>query len=430
MIFDNNSTSLSVSQIPMDESYDKPYGAALALVEGARNDFAMFKAMLGVDARELQIRNESANGYVTEGELISLQEGALASIWNKIVEFFKKLIAKIKAIFHNFIAKFDSLTKSDKQLVKKYQNEVLRKSNIGNLEVKWRKITQEPGPIIDKFLKYNGDYLYKTMDISTPENLKQIAAQYSQNWKEDRTDRQNVFVKSLGINGADIDTLATDYEEACLDAEDTYQIKDSEIGGIRNVIQLLEGADKKSKDAKKVCDNAIRFSDKLISAANKNADNAAKESASKDNNQTTEAKDAAVKVANHAYDMSVDFQSVLMIVTSTYLNILKTEYKYAKAAFMKAVAADNEKLAEQAVYLDAVEEAAAEEVEDVIDGAMDTVDLSNTNNASTNVLDADVDNSPEHMEAEHDRPYKPVSTDGTEDTKYTREAAYFGAPLY
>jgi hypothetical protein len=142
MIFNNNTTSLG-GNIPMAEGYDCSYGTALALVESARNDYAMFRAMLNVESRELQIRNESA-GYVTEGEIMALTEATLGGIWNKIKELFSKLIAKIKAIFHTFLSKIDSLYKTDSQMVKKYKTEILRKGSIGNLEVKWRKVKESP----------------------------------------------------------------------------------------------------------------------------------------------------------------------------------------------------------------------------------------------------------------------------------------------
>ena len=103
MIFDNNSTALGSMDIPVVEGYDFQTGTAKLLIESARNDYAMFKAMLAVDSKEAQIRNESA-GYVMEGELMSLSEAAGSGIWQKIVELFNKLLAKIRSIFSNFIS--------------------------------------------------------------------------------------------------------------------------------------------------------------------------------------------------------------------------------------------------------------------------------------------------------------------------------------
>jgi cell fate (sporulation/competence/biofilm development) regulator YlbF (YheA/YmcA/DUF963 family) len=48
MIFDSNRTSLG-SSIPMAEGYNCSYGPALALIESANNDLAVFKAILDSD---------------------------------------------------------------------------------------------------------------------------------------------------------------------------------------------------------------------------------------------------------------------------------------------------------------------------------------------------------------------------------------------
>ena len=143
MIFNNNTTVLGPSTIPMAEGYDCSYGTALALIESAKNDRVMFEAMLNIEAQELNIRN-SSNGYVAEGQIQALAEASLSGIWNKIKELLKKFIAKIKAIVHNFVAKIQSLFMKDKEFVKKYGNEVRRKSNIDKLEVKWRKVKKSP----------------------------------------------------------------------------------------------------------------------------------------------------------------------------------------------------------------------------------------------------------------------------------------------
>ena len=66
MIFGNNMPALGASNIPMAEGYDCSFGPSLALVESARNDFAMFKAMLQSDFREASIMKESATRYVQE----------------------------------------------------------------------------------------------------------------------------------------------------------------------------------------------------------------------------------------------------------------------------------------------------------------------------------------------------------------------------
>ena len=138
MIFNSNTTSLGATTIPMAEGYDAHSGVALALIESARNDYSMFKAMVQADYKELAICKEST-GVVAEGEIAALQEAVGGGIFKKIAELFKKLVAKIKSIFANFVARLRGLFGKDKDLVKKYHNQLTRKNNLDKLEVKWRK---------------------------------------------------------------------------------------------------------------------------------------------------------------------------------------------------------------------------------------------------------------------------------------------------
>ena len=110
MIFNTDTTTLS-SNVAMAEGYDCSTGTALALIDSARNDRAMFEAMLGIEAKACQL--ESA-GYTNEsGEMLALQEAAAGGILKKIADLFKKLAEKIKTIFHNFFSKINSLFLSD-----------------------------------------------------------------------------------------------------------------------------------------------------------------------------------------------------------------------------------------------------------------------------------------------------------------------------
>ena len=68
MIFESNTTMLGTLDIPMAEGYDCSTGIARALIESAKNDMAMFRAMLEVDQREIMI-NRQTDGFVNESEI-------------------------------------------------------------------------------------------------------------------------------------------------------------------------------------------------------------------------------------------------------------------------------------------------------------------------------------------------------------------------
>jgi hypothetical protein len=387
----------------MAEGYDCSFGPALALVEGARNDYAMFRAMLNVESRELQIRNESA-GYVTEGEIAALQEATGSGIWTKIKELFSKLVAKIKAIFHNFMAKLNSLTKSDKEMVKKYKVEILKKGNIGKLEVKWRKL--KSGNAIDQ--------------VTTLSTAVRGLNSFTQKYSEEYNARFKTMSDPYKCEPDELEEVFMSEVFADDDAT-TYTI--DEIGGPRSICKYLEDFEGKKKNITKLVNDMTRDLDKLVKEANTKIDEAAKSSdANADDN---------IQAASHTYDMAVAYQDFMLKRSSLAMDAIKIEYKQNKAAFMKAIAANNKKLAE-ATLLDAIAEEAEQEVEDVISGSIDDVDLTNTNNASTNVLDPGVSSDPDALVYADDPDYTEADTAGTVDTNVNsrEESAFFGKMLY
>ena len=399
MIFDSNMTALSASTVPMAEGYDCSYGAALALVESARNDLAVFRAMLNVDAKETAIRRENG-GYMTEAQYSIICESALTGIWTKIKEFFSKLIAKVKAIFHTLISKLDAIFKSNKELVKKYKEEVRRKSNIGKLEVKWRKINEgKVGELAQAFPNFEG----------------------SAGWAEEQSDRNKKYMNN--------EDNVSDYKEHLMnkvfedEEPDTYKIE--EIGGIGKIISDLEDSDKNLRDLNKYIRDTTKTLEKIVNDADKEAKNAAKEKPGDDDK---------IKETNKVYDMALVYQSAGLAGLDVLKEFNTIRVKQLKAAFVKAIGANNSKLESSYVYLDALAEAAEQEVEDVINTAIssDGSELSELNNASRNVLDGGASDDPDRLVYGEDPDYERDKVDGTIRTDYSsrEESAFFAAPLY
>lgn len=348
MIFNNNSTMLGASSIPMAEGYDCATGPALALYESAQNDYNMFKAMIGADFRELSIRNESAAGYVTEGEITSLHEAVGGGIFKKIVELFKKLIAKVKSIFHNFVARFRSLYMKDKDLVKKYSTEVLRKDNIEKLEVKWRKTTNEKA----------SDMITKIVAV---EASTYVNTNCNDLWDEDQSKRNiNACNKLFGLSVNDYSDFDEDLEKKFFedDDPDTYEVSD--LGGMRGIISIVSGYDSEFKKVEKSSSRYEKTIDKAIKTFNDEADKAVKDEKLDTPNDATK-----------KYDVAVSYQTVVLRGFSICLSAMTTNYKQAKAAFMKAITVNPKKLKESMIYAEAVADVAANEVEDVISSAVE-----------------------------------------------------------
>ena len=93
---------------------------ALAMVaESEQNYISIMKA----------IAINEVNYFAQNGEEIVYEAGGVSGIFNKIKEFFKKLIEKVRQILHAFIAKLSSFASSDSSFVQKYQKEFSEKWN-------------------------------------------------------------------------------------------------------------------------------------------------------------------------------------------------------------------------------------------------------------------------------------------------------------
>lgn len=115
------------SEIPANEAYDAAFGCAHILADCQKNDMALFEGAIYDDVNEIKSIQEGA-GYVNEN--------AFTNVIKKIVELFKKLLAKIKGIFKAFIAKLSGAFTNGKDLVKKYEKQIIKYSNWNGLKIK------------------------------------------------------------------------------------------------------------------------------------------------------------------------------------------------------------------------------------------------------------------------------------------------------
>ena len=151
------------SEIPANEAYGAAFGCAHVLADCQANDMVMFESAIYDDMMEVM--------SIQEGTMV-INENAFTNVIKKIVEMFKKLIAKIKGIFKSFIAKLDGLFKSGKDLVKKYEKQIIKYSNWKEFKLpKIRRPKNKGESIRDKIeecftLKISNDYVIPSIDTT------------------------------------------------------------------------------------------------------------------------------------------------------------------------------------------------------------------------------------------------------------------------
>lgn len=117
----NNETEINV---PVLEGYGPEQNGEMRIVRESFDDqLEVIKAFHALDMAEI-----AGNKAVMEGagqdDIDVVMEAMIANAWTKIKEFFKKLMTKVGSYFEALVRMFDSMTKSTKDFVNKYESKL------------------------------------------------------------------------------------------------------------------------------------------------------------------------------------------------------------------------------------------------------------------------------------------------------------------
>lgn len=263
----NTLSNLNGIEFPTVEGYVGTIGAGIALIEGYQNDFAMFQAGISGDFAEIAAMQEGA-------DLLPLQEASIKGFFDKIIEFFKKLGAKIKAIFTTFAAKLSSyFTKDNKTFVKKYEKVVLGGGrDYSKMKAKYSTPKQN-GYVYPKE--------YGTIDITGSGFDKDF----------DRDDEISSVIKSCisGLGATEISEISSEMHEAMYGDE---EVKDDwNMGDMNAIANRLKNGSKTISDIEKTNKNLQDRIKKVISDINKSQTNFSKKLPTAGDNVTLTADD-------------------------------------------------------------------------------------------------------------------------------------------
>lgn len=397
------------SEIPVNEAYDAAFGCAHILADCQVNDMALFESTIYSDIAEVRSIQEGY-GYVNEN--------AFTSVLKKIAEAFKKLLGKIKGIFKAFIAKLTGAFKDGKDLVKKYEKQIIKYANWKDF--KCTKV-REPKKSISS-LKEAINTVFQAQKIS--------AFDYELGYNNG-ANPENALVKGLSNFGsmttpkkvidADADDIKTEllkrylsdnvkvteeseiHEEVMnylFEDEDTIdgddQVKSASYFSSNWIKTLLSEGEKWQKDVKKFNDKLEKNINTIIDNLNKADDNLAKFMANKDNNnkiavatgKNFNSSDSDNKVdksdinfdgveqgkfngqksnenlqkAIHAMQkIATNEQEVITKITSEYMTVVKFSLANARRVWTAAAAWSSGVHKESVEYADAMGDVAAEQ---------------------------------------------------------------------
>lgn len=304
------------------ESYDavqeSPYelgigGALMHVYENECNYNAIMKAAA---LSELKYYNE------TGGDLFVQEAGALSGLVTRIKEFFKKVIEKIKSIAKKFFAKINQFTMKDKDFVKKYSKELIRRDL--------------------KDFEYDG-YKFPGIKGEHPFNVTANKESVTAIKYDTDSDRVNDEIeanrgKLLGGKGKLTESEFRDELKEML-----YGDKESYAVTIRNELNIISSTAELTKKAQKAEKDAIKAINDSIKTIEKIADNDIKIATKTDTDsyaaetrtKNTQRIDKLVQVYRaFANDLTVSF--------GAYTKALADRNRQAKAICVKALSYKHE----------------------------------------------------------------------------------------
>lgn len=277
------------SEIPMNEAYDAAFGCAHILADCQRNDMAIFESSIYSDMEEVRSIQEGY-GYVNEN--------AFTDLIKKIIETFKKLIAKIKGIFAAFIAKITGAFKDGKDLVKKYEKQIIKYSNWKGFKCKKIRVPKSKSNImtdVDTLFGYGTDKsgIHVNYNIVLGEKVGNITINPFPSKSEyrggidvikklddmDTEDLKNVIVDLYISCCKDLTELHTDVMDHLFDDEDNIDDDDVKSGSYFSaawIKQVLNDGEKWTKNIKKFNDRVEKNINTIIDNLNKDDDTLAK----------------------------------------------------------------------------------------------------------------------------------------------------------
>lgn len=401
------------SEIPVNEAYDAAFGCAHILADCQVNDMALFESTIYSDIAEVRSIQEGY-GYVNEN--------AFTSVLKKLAEAFKKLLGKIKGIFKAFIAKLTGAFKDGKDLVKRYEKQIIKYANWKDF--KCTKV-REPKKSISN-LKEAINAVFQAQKISAFEYSLDQTKAFGDGTELLRNSLQNFgnLTTTQKVIDADADDIKTEllkrylsdnvnvteeseiHEEVMnylFEDEDTIdgddQVKSASYFSANWIKTLLSEGEKWQKDIKKFNDKLEKNINTIIDNLNKADNNLAKFMTDKDNkgkraqisnrtfngasdnkvekdnydvsvadgdqNDTSQKHDANenLQKAIHAMQkIATNEQEVITKITSEYMTVVKFSLANARRVWTAAAAWSSGVHKESVEYADAMGDVAAEQL--------------------------------------------------------------------
>lgn len=311
--------------------------------------------MKGVGIAELRYFEEHGTEVVYEA-------GDMSSFFEKIKMFFKKLIDKVKSIFHAFIAKLSSFVKSDKDFAKKYEKEFTEKwskvndnfgfkgykfQNLSNLDEKvysmdnskWSTILTTNGWIMDDV-----NSIKHTTSDTTDEKKYNDPTKYIKDNREKIQDTlRATVIKNHYASYAKSTVDSGDFAKELFELfhgsseKETIDKKDVASGSSLTIVNELKTASETKKAAEKASKYLIKAIDDNIKAI-EDIQKTVRDDFSKDNDAVNKAQAALLSYLTEITSLYRNHKEYCTQANGAYLQALADRSRQWKAVMTKVIA--------------------------------------------------------------------------------------------
>lgn len=291
------------------EDYDAGASFVDIMIDNARNEMAMFEAMIGIDLYESKLRME---GAVNENAIEALNEASGEGIISKIIEMVKSFFKKIGEIFRSFFKKKSTESKSVTEKAR---------ATYEDREKQDKAKIEKAGP--GNTLPNINDLVIKTFEMLSFEEAAEL-------WKDELSKFQDILsgTTCLGSNDKTLYSMDSkqiieemlgckqeEYENKfinqCIGKQ--YEITIGELGGCKHILASVDSGHAMLFNVKHTTDMVLKYNKKNIDRL-------------EDELRST-LKDGKVKHCGIWYDLS-DVQKVQSALIQAATTIAKGIIKY------------------------------------------------------------------------------------------------------
>lgn len=373
-VFTSNRTSLGNDiDFVADESYVGELGSSRIMIENAKNDLALFTGIIKNDFNETQLALESAGAEDVEAvneSLIALQEANLRSMADSVIAFIKKVAAKIKGLILSFVTKVGAtLTRSNKELVKKYSSKIGRR-DLSKMKYKWSKPKKDVtttlatvGAATAAVSKIFAGAVFKGSDaVSKTDNDGDL--------------KDELLSSAVGFSTSFSSYRKDSFENSFEDKEEVTGLADATLTSIKNTLTSCDKALNNMKASVPKVDKVFNDAIKAVKSAKgkvdkATADTTAKTAGAKLDDDHSLAYNTSGKGLNTASKALANIQKAVSASQQVFSTIIAEsikEFKFhigqCRRVFVQAASySERRSTEENAVFLDAVGESVEYEFE-------------------------------------------------------------------